>query len=115
MAKPKLSLGRVAGGAIRCAEPDGVLIVTEGLEDALSAMQLFELPAWAAAGAGMMARMEVPLRVRSIIIGADNDATGIMAADKAAEIFSRQGREVRIVRPANGFKDINDELRGRRS
>ncbi|MDT7535379.1 toprim domain-containing protein [Sphingobium sp. SA2] len=108
--KPKLSLGRIAGGAIRCAQRDDALIVTEGLEDALSAMQIFGMPAWAAAGGGMMAKMVLPDHIRSVVIGADNDEAGNRAAMKAAEVFSHQGRQVRIVRPADRFKDFNAEL-----
>lgn len=111
LSKPKLSLGRIAGGAIRCSDPAETLIVTEGLEDALSASQIFGLPAWAAAGVGMLAKMQLPARVRSVIIGADNDEAGQAGARKAAETFSSQGRLVRIVSPTAGAKDFNDELR----
>ena len=73
-------------------------------------MQIFGMPAWAAAGGGMMAKINLPDHVRSVIIGADNDEAGHRAATKAADAFSRQGRQVRIVHPADRFKDFNAEL-----
>ena len=109
--KPKLSLGSIRGGAIRCDDPDRTLILTEGLEDALSAMQLFGIAAWAAAGAGMLASMRLPFSIRSVIIARDNDPAGERAAQAAARAFSLQGREVRIIQPMDGCKDFNDELK----
>lgn len=109
--KPKLSLGSLRGGAIRCGNPDRTLILTEGLEDALSAMQLFGVPAWAAAGAGMLASMRLPFSIRSVIIARDNDPAGERAAQAAARALSLQGREVRIIQPMDGCKDFNDELK----
>src|SRR5262249_45376544 len=44
----KLSLGRLAGGAVRLAplDPDRALVVGEGVESTLSLMQLRGLPGW---------------------------------------------------------------------
>lgn len=110
---PKLSLGRVRGGAIRLAEPAAELVLCEGLEDGLSLSQ--ELPGacvWAAPGAGMLAAMCLPPVVSSVIIAADNDAAGEQAARRAAERFASEGRQVRIMRPDPAYKDWNDQLRG---
>ncbi|WP_294394336.1 CHC2 zinc finger domain-containing protein [uncultured Sphingomonas sp.] len=109
--KPKLSLGSIRGGAIRCGEPGRTLILTEGLEDALSVIQLFGIPAWAAAGSGMLASMRLPFSIRSVIIARDNDPAGERAAQAAAQALSLQGREVRIIQPMDGCKDFNDELK----
>lgn len=108
--KPKLSLGRISGGAIRCAPAAAELIVTEGLEDGLSLQQELGVPVWVAAGASILPAMQFPARVRSIVIGADRDEAGEAAARKAAEAFSRRGLAVRIMRPAAGFKDFNEQL-----
>ena len=112
----KRSLGRVAGGAIRCA-PAGVdgLILTEGLEDALTLQQEIGRAAWAAAGAGMLSKMQIPFGIRSIVVGADGDDVGEAAAQKAADAFAARGLSVRIIRPIEGCKDFNDELTGDRS
>lgn len=110
---PKLSLGRVRGGAIRLAEPTAELVLCEGLEDGLSLAQ--EMPGasvWAAPGAGMLATMCLPAIVASVIIAADNDAAGDQASHRAAERFASERRRVRIMRPDPPYKDWNDQLRG---
>jgi DNA primase len=114
--KPKLSLGKVAGGAIRLGELDasGMMVVCEGPEDGLSLLKAMGGPVWVAAGATMLPAIQFPPEVRSIVIGADNDQAGTMAAYKAAKAFTRRGLAVRIIRPLERFKDWNDELRGAR-
>jgi DNA primase len=110
---PKLSLGRVRGGAIRLADPAEELVLCEGLEDGLSLAQ--EMPGahvWAAPGAGMLPAMSLPSIVSRVIIAADNDAPGEQAAMRAAERFASEGRHVRIMRPEPAYKDWNDQLRG---
>jgi DNA primase len=114
--KAKLSLGKLAGGAIRLGHLDasGEVIVCEGPEDGLSLLEVMGGPVWVAAGASMLPAMQFPPEVRSVVIGADNDDAGAMAADKAAKAFTSRGLSVRIIRPLSGFKDFNDELRGAR-
>jgi len=115
--KPKLSLGKVSGGAIRLGTLDdtGTVAVCEGPEDGLSLLAMLGLPVWVAAGASMMPAMQFPPEVHSIVIGADNDEAGEAAANKAAKAFTTWGLAVRIIRPLPAFKDFNDELRGARS
>ena len=114
IAKPKLSLGQVKGGAIRLGDLDGSgrLTVCEGPEDGLSLLAMLGGPVWAAGGTSFLPAMQFPPEVRSILIGADNDGAGCAAADKAAQAFTMRGLPVRIIRPLAGFKDFNDELRG---
>lgn len=107
----KRSLGTVAGGAIRCA-PAGVdgLLVTEGLEDALTLQQETGRAAWAAAGAAMLPAMRFPIGMRSVTIGADGDEPGERSARRAADAFTQAGLGVRIIRPEPPHKDFNAEL-----
>ena len=114
--KPKLSLGKVAGGAIRLGGLDeaGTVTVCEGPEDGLSLLEMLGAPVWVAAGAIMLPAMQFPPEVRSVVIGADNDEAGDTAARKAAHAFALRGLTVRIIHPLPGFKDFNDELRGGR-
>lgn len=116
VAKPKLSLGQVKGGAIRLGDLDGTgcLTVCEGPEDGLSLVEMLGGPVWVAAGASFLPAMQFPPEVRSIVIGADNDPAGREAADKAARAFAERGLTVRIIRPLAGFKDFNEELQGGR-
>jgi DNA primase len=114
VAKPKRSLGTIRGGAIRLAEPgaEGVLAICEGPETGLSLQRLLGLPVWVAAGASFLPAMAFPPAVRSLIIGADNDAAGLAAARKAALAFAGRGLIVRIVHPLDGYDDFNSELMG---
>lgn len=107
---PKLSLGKVSGGAIRLGPLDGgELVVCEGPEDGLSLLQVLGRPVWVAAGASMLPAMRFPERVRSVAIGGDGDEPGRVAARKAAEAFARRGVSARVFFPAAG-KDFNQEL-----
>lgn len=107
--KPKLSLGRVAGGAIRLADIAPMLVVAEGLEDGLTLSQEVGRPVWVAAGASMLPSMLFPAAVRSIAIGGDNDEAGRSAAQKAADAFRSRGLETRTFFPVTA-KDFNAEL-----
>ena len=112
---PKLSLGRIAGGAIRLAPAAANLIVTGGLEDGLTLQQEMGLAVWAATGEGNMAGMALPVGVKVVTIGADRDEAGERHARRAAEAFAEQGRAVAIIRPMPGFGDFNSELQGDRA
>jgi DNA primase len=114
--KPKLSLGKVVGGAIRLGDlnESGTVTVCEGPEDGLTLLEMLGAPVWVAAGASMLPAMMFPPEVRSVVIGADNDDAGDAAARKAAHAFALRGLAVRIIYPLPGFKDFNDELRGGR-
>lgn len=114
--KPKLSLGRLRGGAIRLGDLDGTGCVTvcEGPEDGLSLAAMLGGPVWVAAGASFLPAMQFPPEVQSVLIGADNDPAGRDAADRAASAYAARGLLVRILRPLAGCKDFNDELRGMR-
>lgn len=116
IAKPKRSLGRIKGGAIRLGELDGTgcLMVCEGPEDGLSLAVMLGGPVWVSVGTSFLPGMQFPPEVHSIVIGADNDTAGCEAADKAARAFAERGLSVRIIRPLEGFKDFNDELQGGR-
>ncbi len=109
---PKLSLGRVRGAAIRLAPCAAQLVVTGGLEDGLTLQQELGQAVWAATGEGNMASMLLPVGVHTVVIGADNDASGEAHAQRAAEAFCLDGRQARIIRPEPGFKDANAQLRG---
>lgn len=117
VAKPKRSLGRVKGGAIRLGDLDGsgVVTVCEGPEDGLSLLEMLGGPVWVAAGATFLPHMLFPPEVSSVIVGADNDPAGAQAAEEAARVFADRGLTCRIIRPLDAFKDFNDELRGARA
>jgi putative DNA primase/helicase len=111
VAQQKLCLGPCRGGAIRLAPATEIVMVAEGIETALSAMQVKKWPAWAALSASFLRTLELPPEIRNVIVLADGDAVGIAAASHAASRWDRQGRSVPIVRPPHGL-DINDILCG---
>ena len=113
--KVKLSLGRVRGGAIHLGPASETMIVTEGLEDGLTLMQALNRSVWIAAGTSMLPAMVFPQTVYEIVIGADGDAPGEAAAQKAAAAFATAGHAIRIMRPTPPYKDFNAELTGKTS
>lgn len=106
---PKMTLGPCAHGAVRLAEATDRLMVGEGIETCLAAMQATGQPAWAALSTSGMRRLLLPPHVEEVVILADADAPGELAAKDAATRWVREGRRVRIARPPKG-KDFNDLL-----
>jgi putative DNA primase/helicase len=107
--------GIVSGGAVRLAMPVAgkQLIGAEGIETSLSAMQLFELPAWAALSAPGLAALELPPAVRAALICAahDHNAVGLQAALDAKKRWNSEGRTVLVRWPRQVGSDFNDILR----
>jgi hypothetical protein len=108
----KMMLGPCRGGAVRLADPGHVLMVGEGIETCLAAMQATGHPAWAALSTSGLRALNLPGEVREVIVLADGDEPGEAAARNAALRWMREGRRVRIARPPWGM-DFNDMLRGR--
>jgi hypothetical protein len=108
----KMMLGPCGGGAVRLAEPGGVLMVGEGIETCLAAMQATGHPAWAALSTSGLRSLDLPADVRDVIVLADGDKAGEGAARYCALRWKRQDRRVRIARPPHGM-DFNDMLLGR--
>lgn len=107
----KMSLGRVGGGAVRLGALAARLTVAEGIETALSAMQVTGLPAWAALSTSGLRALALPAAVRDVIVLADGDDPGEAAALDCAWRWKREGRRVRIARPPRG-QDFNEMLIG---
>ena len=110
----KMMLGPCRGGAVRLAEPCEVLMVGEGIETCLAAMQATHHAAWAALSTSGLRSLDLPREVRDVIVLADGDDPGEAAAQACAWRWKREGRRVRIARPPQGL-DFNDLLTGRSS
>lgn len=108
--KVKYSLGNVVGGSIQLGPPAASMLVTEGLEDGLTLAQALGRSVWVAVGTSMMPQMAFAPVTRAVVIGADGDDAGEVAAAKAAEAFAKAGLATRIMRPTRPYKDFNDEL-----
>lgn len=109
VSKPRLDLHSWLGTAIRLAPVADELMVGEGIETVLSAMQMYDMPGWAAGSAGAIREVALPPEIERIIILADNDPAGHAAANYAAQRWLREGRRVRIARVPEG-NDFNDTL-----
>ncbi|MEI5685454.1 DUF7146 domain-containing protein [Sphingomonas kyungheensis] len=108
--KVKYSLGHVAGGSIQLGPPAPSMLVTEGLEDGLTLAQMLGRSVWVAAGTSMLPQMAFADVTRAIVIGADGDAAGEAAAQKAQAVFIAGGLHARITRPRAPHKDFNAQL-----
>src|SRR6516165_4051107 len=108
----KMMLGPCRGGAVRLPAMGEVLMVGEGIETCLAAMQATSHPAWAALSTSGLRALDLPKDVRDVIVLADGDDPGKAAARDCAWRWKRQGRRVRIARPHQGM-DFNDMLLGR--
>ena len=115
VSKPRMMLGKVAGGAVRLAEigADGVLGLCEGIETGLAVMTACpDLAVWATLSAGNLEQVCLPAEASRIVILADHDASGAGAgaAETAARRLSAEGREVAIALPPREGEDFNDLL-----
>jgi putative DNA primase/helicase len=98
----KMMFGPCRGGAVRLGTPGNVLMVGEGIETCLSAMQTTGLPAWAALSTSGLRALDLPDDIRDVIVLADGDDPGEAAASDAAQRWSGQGRHVRVERAPQG-------------
>lgn len=112
--RPKRALGSLGCGAVRLAPPAaGRLGLAEGIESALSAMQLFGIPCWATLGNERFGLVSIPEGVRDLYLFIDNDAGGELADQRARRAYSTRGRMIQTRGPASTGFDWNDELKAR--
>jgi hypothetical protein len=105
----KMMLGPCRGGAVRLGTPGDLLMVGEGIETCLAAMQANGNAAWAALSTSGLRSLNLPREVRDVVVLADGDDPGEEAAQACAWRWKREGRRVRIARPPRGL-DFNDLL-----
>ena len=67
------------------------------------------LPTWATLSTSGLRAVILPPEVETVIIAADADEAGEVAAQAAARRFIAEGRKVKIARPPKGM-DFNDLL-----
>jgi hypothetical protein len=106
----KMILGPCHGGVVRLAERGEVLMVAEGIETGLAAMQATGHAAWAALSTSGLRGLDLPRDVRDVIVLADGDDPGRSGgAGLRLARWKQEGRRVRIARPPQGL-DFNDLL-----
>ncbi len=98
-----------------CDKQAQTLLVGEGVETCLAAMQATSQPAWAALSTAGLVALALPASVRSVVILADHDPSGAgeRAARTAAARWLAEGRRVRIALPPEPGADFADVLLGR--
>ena len=112
--RPKRALGSLGCGAVRLAPPvAGRLGLAEGIESALSAMQLSGVPCWATLGNERFGLVAIPECVRELHLFIDNDPGGELANQRALKAYSASCRVIQSRAPASAGFDWNDELKAR--
>jgi hypothetical protein len=112
--RPKRALGSLGYGAVRLAPPvQGRLGLAEGIESALSAMQLFGIPCWATLGNERFGLVAIPESVRELFLFIDNDAGGALAEERALKAYASPDRVIHSRAPAPPGFDWNAELKSR--
>ena len=117
VSKPRMMLGKVAGGAVRLA-PIGAaaaLGLCEGIETGLAVMTSCPgLPVWATLSTSGLEQVQPPAEALRIVILADHDASGAgtRAAETAARRLRAEGRDVAVALPPMPGDDFNDVLLG---
>jgi putative DNA primase/helicase len=104
------------GGAVRLASSAETMGVAEGIETALSASQLFDVPVWAALSAGALIKWQPPARTRCVLIFGDCDEgfAGQAAAYTLAHKLAGRGLAIEVRLPPDIGSDWNDVLMGQR-
>ncbi len=104
------------GCAVRLMEHEHVLGVAEGIETAISASILHNVPTWATLNSGRLKAWTPPEGVSEVVIFGDNDANyaGQAAAFSLANKLSLRGLSVRVEIPQDRGHDWNDVLLGQR-
>jgi len=109
--RQKMLFGPCRGGAVRLGPATNPLMVGEGIETCLAAMQGKDWSAWAALSTSGLRSLDLPSEIQEVVVLADGDEAGERAANTAALRWRREGRLVRIARPPAGM-DFNDVLKG---
>lgn len=122
-ADPKLSIGGIRGGHIpiqrggsgrtlKNALPGERVIITEGIEDAVTlALALPQERVLCAVSAPNLGQVVLPDAIRTVILAADNDDVTDPEGKKIAKavaLHQATGRTVDVMRPPPGVKDVND-------
>ena len=94
----------------------GALVIGEGVETCLSAIQLGWSPVWAMGSTGNIAKLPVIDGIDELIILGERDNGASERVTKTAiRRWILAGRRAECILPNEGFKDFNDQIQGKRS
>jgi putative DNA primase/helicase len=106
----RLTSGNLGAGAVQLGSPAQIMGLAEGVETALSAMQMTGMTVWASLGASRLHSVELPSIVEEVHIFADNDEPGRAAAKRVGQMHANAGRKVWLRSPPDRCGDWNDFL-----
>jgi hypothetical protein len=108
------SLGSVSSHSVHLGQPSSRLIIGEGIETTLSALQIWGpfFDAWATLSTSGMTALAVPDTAIDIVITSDNDPAGRKAAASLCDRLLRENptRNVNVYTPTDDLNDFNDVL-----
>ena len=108
---PKRALGKMTAGAVRLFDPaGGKLGLAEGIESALAARALTQIPCWASLGNERFGLVSIPESVSELHLFIDHDAGGELAEERARSVYARENRNIITRRPRTHGADWNDAL-----
>ena len=87
-------------GVIRLSPDQDVtegLGICEGIEDALAVILSGWAPVWAATSCGAIERLPILSGIEALTIFADNDKSGLRAAEACAARWTEAGREASVI------------------
>jgi phage/plasmid primase-like uncharacterized protein len=111
----KMMLGPCSGGAVRLSDAIGPLVVCEGIETGLSLLSgILDGPhaVWAALSTSGIKGLTLPLHPGKLIVAADGDEAGALAATALAHTATGKGWQVSLMTAPDG-QDWNDVLKKR--
>lgn len=111
LANPRRMLGRPDHSAVVLAPANDTLGLAEGIETAMSAIMLLDIPVWAVLGNERLAHVAIPDTVTRLILLPDNDRGGRIGAAKAVKAYAMPGRMIEVLWPPHGYNDWNDLIR----
>jgi putative DNA primase/helicase len=102
----------INGAAVRLHEAGDTLGVSEGIETALGAHEMFGIPVWAALNENGVKTFQPPAGIQRLIVFGDNDANfvGQDAAYALARRIAKAGTAVEVRIPPDADTDWLDEL-----
>lgn len=113
----KLTLGPIAGGAIRLGIESPKVILAEGIETAIGAHHVYpDFVPWALMSTGHMESFQLPRHVDDVLIAVDNDRNGaglraskkLLARIKNFRITQKRYIRADLVHPPDGRSDFAD-------
>jgi putative DNA primase/helicase len=106
----KMMMGLTKGAAVMFGRSDSRMGIAEGIETALSAQKIFDMPVWACLSAGGIAGFPIINGLQHLTIFADHDKAGIRAAVACARHYQQNGIKVEVRHPTSPGDDWNSFL-----